>query len=98
MLTKIRYCLVILLLLIISLYFSMHIYNNRIVAKFEDNRVYYDNYTYVEVFNQIDLKTKKCLGSIEIFDEKFRIYSLVEQSDYLYIDMGLDYRIFKLNK
>ena len=75
----------------------LFIHSNQVVAIAEGNYILYDNETYVETFEVFDYKKDRCLGSVDFiaYDCKFKIYSIREMPNYIFVDMGRDYRIYK---
>ena len=75
----------------------LFIHSNQVVAIAEGNYILYDNEIYVETFEVFDYKKDRCLGSVDFiaYDCKFKIYSIREMPNYIFVDMGRDYRIYK---
>ena len=73
-------------------------YNYRIVATAEGNNIYYDNATYAESFEviDIDLDKDRCLGSVKFSEggRRCKIYSYREKPGYIYVDVFLDFRLY----
>ena len=75
----------------------LFIHSNQVVAITDGNNILYDNEIYVETFEVFDYKKDRCLGSVDFiaYDCKFKIYSIREMPNYIFVDMGRDYRIYK---
>lgn len=75
----------------------LFICSNQIVATTEGNNILYDNETYVETFEVFDYEKGRCLGRVDFaaYDTKTKIYSIREMPNYIFVDMGRDYRIYK---
>ena len=75
----------------------LFIHSNQVVAITDGNNILYDNEIYVETFEAFDYKKDRCLGSVDFiaYDCKFKIYSIREMPNYIFVDMGRDYRIYK---
>ena len=71
--------------------------SNRVVATTEGNNIHYDNETYIETFEVFDYEKGKCRGRVDFaaYGSKPKIYSIREMPNYIFVDMGLDYRVYK---
>jgi hypothetical protein len=92
-----RYLFAVTLIVFAVLSIVLFIHNNRVVATTEGNRIYYNNETYVESFEVFDYEKGKCLGRVNfiVYDCKFKMYSIRKMPNYIFVDMGRDYRIYK---
>ena len=86
------------LLLAAALLFGLHrMKSSQVVATAKDNQIVYNNVVYEEVFETLDVQIERCLGKVEFpfYHSKCNMYSISGRSEYLYVDMGLDWRIYK---
>ena len=79
------------------LFILIFTYINRVVATTQGNNIYYNNETYIESFEVFDYEKDKYLGRVNFvaYDCKPKMYSILDKPDYLFVDMGRDYRIYK---
>ena len=90
-----RVLLVILALTMIFL-LARCVYNNRVTAYADGNKIFYYGEAYEENFEVFDFETGKCLGSVEFESgSKYRMYALVGKSEYIYVSMWWEHRIYK---
>ena len=75
----------------------LFLYGNQVVATTEGNNILYDNETYVETFEVFDYEKGQYLGRVDFtaYDYKPKMYSIREMPDYILVDMGMDYRVYK---
>ena len=75
----------------------LFVHSNRVVATTEGNKIFYNNETYVESFEVFNYKKGRCLGRVNFTanNSKFKMYSIREMPNYIFLDMGRDYRIYK---
>lgn len=75
----------------------LFIHSNQVVATTEGNNILYDNETYVETFEVFDYEKGICLGRVDFtaYGSKPKIYSIREMPNYVFVDMGRDYRVYK---
>ena len=92
-----RYLFAVTLIVFAVLSIVLFIHNNRVVATTEGNRIYYNNETYVESFEVFDYEKGKCLGRVNfiVYDCKFKMKKKKKMPNYIFVDMGRDYRIYK---
>ena len=92
-----RYLLAIVFVICVVLSIVLFIHGNQVVATTEGNNILYNNETYVETFEVFDYEKDRCLGRVDFiaYDCKFKIYSIREMPNYIFVDMGRDYRIYK---
>ena len=92
----IRILLAILLSVSLSLFIGKLIYDNRIVATADGNTIYYNGTAYEESFEVFEIKTVRCLGTLEWQDNsKSKIYKIHEKPEYIYVAFFIDHRIYK---
>ena len=92
-----RYLLAIAFVVCGVLSIVLFIHSNQVVATTEGNNILYDNETYVETFEVFDYEKGKCLGRVDFtaYGFKSKMYSIREMPNYIFVDMGRDYRIYK---
>lgn len=92
-----RYLFFIVLLIcaVFSIVFFLH--KNQVVATADENKICYNNETYIECFELYDFEKDKYIGRVDfpIYNSSLKMYSIREMPDYILIDMGMDYRIYK---
>ena len=74
-----------------------YIHCNLVVATTDGNSIIYNNDTYIEDFELTDIKKGICLGRVEFDAYGFspKLYTVSRQPDHIYVDMGMDHRIYK---
>ena len=93
----IRYALLGCLTLFVIFSVARCAYDNRVVALESENKIYYNSEVYEETFEAFDCEIGRCLGRVEFssYDSKYRMYSLVGKTEYIWVDFYLDHRIYK---
>ena len=72
-------------------------YDTRIVATMDGGTVYYQGMTYGEVFDGVDMKSGRCLGTLLRPDQsKCRIYEVNGHPDCLFVSLLIDHQIYRL--
>lgn len=93
---KIGGCLLVFAFVLCAVFLTaLFIHNNRVVATTNGNKIYYNNETYVESFEVFDFEIDKCIGRVDFTGSKSKMYSIREMSDYIFVSMDWDYRIYK---
>ncbi len=77
---------------------AQYIKSSKIVALEDGNKILYNNTVYEEVFETFDFQRGKCLGTVKFTDAKHRIYSISAGSEYLFVDLDWDWRIYKISQ
>ncbi len=75
----------------------LYIHCNRTIATTDGNSIIYNNDTYIEDFELADIKKGICLGRVDfaVYGFKPKLYTVSQKPDYIYVDMGMDRRIYK---
>lgn len=98
----IRYILLSLIAFYIVMNLATFIWNYRIVATVNGNKVFYNDKVYEETFEVTEFERDKCLGALKLSPDsmKSKIYSLKNMDGYILVDMiFFDHRIYKeINK
>ncbi len=72
------------------------IYNNRVTAYEDGNKLFLHGEAYEESFEIFDFETGTCLGRVEFENgSKYKMYEIEEKSEYIYVSMLWDHRIYK---
>lgn len=92
-----RYLLAIAFIVCVVLFSVFFIHSNQVVATTDGNNILYDNETYEETFEVFNYEKDRCLGRVDFieYDCKFKIYTVRKMPNYIFVDMGRDYRIYK---
>jgi len=94
----IRYILLFLIILYIAINIAFFVWNYRIVATVNGNKVFYNDKVYEETFEITEFERDKCLGALKLSPDamKSKIYSLKNMDEYILVDMiFFDHRIYK---
>ena len=88
----------VIIILILSTVIIYNQYCNRIVGYVEGNTLYYNDMIYTEITETDCAKIGDCLGKVEWRDAETtyssKIYKVKSKSDWLYLSMGTDHRIY----
>ena len=100
MMQKFIECLrrVLLVIIALTVFFLLarYVYNNRVTAYADGNQIFYDGEAYEESFEVFDFETGKCLGRVEFESgSKYRMYAIDGKSEYIYVSMWWEHRIYK---
>ena len=94
----IKYILLSIIAVYIVVNLGAFIWNYRIVATVNGNKVFYNDKVYEETFEITEFERDKCLGALKLSPDamKSKIYSLKNMDEYILVDMiFFDHRIYK---